>query len=121
MKRLFILTLALAGMLALPPQTRSGAIGQGSQTCPASGNKALSSTSFPAPIKAIWVSVQAPSANSGQIYVGGPGVTTSTANFFNATGFFFFPTQSNAPAYALNQIYIACTNSSDTVTYLYGQ
>jgi hypothetical protein len=117
MKRLLFLTLALAGMLAIPENIRSGAIGQGSQTCPASGNKALSTVAT----RAVWVNVQGPSANTGQIYTGGPGVTTSTADFFGAYGGFFFPPEGGAATYQLNQIYIACTNSADSVTYKYGQ
>lgn len=99
------------------PVAKSGAYLSGSNTCPASGAKQVSSTQ----IKATWVSIQAPSTNSGKIYFGGSTVSTSEGNYITAGGVNFFPPVSNSSFYDLRQIYFACGNSADTITISYAQ
>ncbi len=123
MRHLIRLSLALF-LAALPAgHLYSGALGTGSQTCPASGTKALSTVVT----KASWVSIQAPngtgglSTNTGYVFVGDSAVTTSKGNGIAAGGTLFMPTQGTASPYALSQIYIACTVSADSVMFLYLQ
>lgn len=107
--------LLLLPLLVFP--MRPGALGTGSQTCPTSGRKQLSTTQT----KVTWISVQAPSGNTGSIYLGGPAVTTSLGNYITAGGTFFFPAVSNTAAYDLSQSFMACTVTADTVTFTYLQ
>lgn len=111
MRRLLVLLF----ILTIP--IHSGALGTGSQTCPSSGRKQLSTTQT----KALWISIQAPTANTGQVWVGGPAVTTSAGNFIAGGGSYFLPTAGNATTYDLSQTYIACTVGADSVTYTYHQ
>ncbi len=109
----FFLTLPLC-----PPLVRAAGGGQGSQTCPSSGSKRISSTSLKT---TIWF-VQAPSANTGQVYIGfSSGVTTSTGIYLNAGDSLTNPPQGNAATHDLSQVYIACTQSADSITYSYEQ
>lgn len=113
-----IRVLVLCGLIAIPAALEAGNISNGAKTCPASGRIALSATS----IKASWVSIQAPSTNSGSVYVGGSTVVvTTSANGLAANGAFFMPPLANVAPYELSQIYIACTNSGDLVTFTYFQ
>jgi hypothetical protein len=109
--------LVLLFALALPFSMHSGALGTGSQTCPASGRKQLSTTQT----RAMWVSIQSPTANTGKVYVGGPAITTSVGNYAVAGGSVFLPTAGNSAPYDLSATWIACTVSEDTVTYTYLQ
>ncbi len=96
---------------------RSGSIGSGTTTCPASGSKAVASAST----FAGWVIVQAPVGNAGVIYVGATGVTSTTGPAILAGGSFMAPPRSSTSSYNLNQRFIACSNSNDTIVYIYAQ
>lgn len=91
--------------------------GDGSNTCPTSGNKAVSSTRLVAGL----VTVQAPSANTGNIYLGGSSLTTSRGIFITPGGSYTYPPQSNTQPYDLSAIRFACTVSADSITYNYVQ
>lgn len=109
--RLFALFI-IAVFLANPAAIKSG-----SNTCPSSGNKTVSSTN----IRAIQVIVMGTSGNTGKVYVGGPTVTTSEGIYLNAGDTINFATQGNASAYDLSNIYFACTVSGDSIGFTYVQ
>ena len=110
MKRI-IFTLALLPFLALP--THSGIPINGSQTCPSSGNKRLSTTST----KTIQLTIAAPFTNTGNITIGGSGVTTTNAILLLPGGSFNFAPQGNASSHDLSQTFFACTVSADSVVW----
>lgn len=112
--RIFVL---LSGLLILAPSAKTGTVGSGSQTCPTSGNKRVSSSN----IFATYVSIQAPIGNTGTVFVGGSTVTTSQGNGILALGTVGFAPHANAAVFNLNQIYFACSVSADSVYYLYIQ
>jgi hypothetical protein len=89
----------------------------GANTCPTSGAKAVSATSA----RSVTWTVQAPLANTGKIYIGGPTVTTSTGIALNPGDGYTNPSQGNAASYDLSQVYFACTVSGDSITYVYQQ
>jgi|SRR5690349_21785378 len=110
MLRFAALLLALA--LALP----AGNVSNGSNTCPTSGAKRISSTS----IRAIHFTVQSVSSNMGIIYLGGPSVTTNGVAI-GAGDADTFPPASNTAQYDLSQIYFACSVNTDSIVYTYLQ
>lgn len=110
-------TLVLAALILLAPALRSGGFTSASQTCPSSGNKKVASSTT----KAVWYIIQAPSANTGKVYVGGSTVTTSTGAYLSAGDSLSAPPQGGAAAYDLSNTYIACTQAADTITYFYAQ
>ena len=112
MKKITFGLLLIFGALA-----HAGSLGVGSQTCPSSGVKQLSTTQT----KATWVIVQAPSANAGSVYVGNISVSTSKGVYITSAQSLPLPAAANTQPYDLSQIYIACSNSNDTVTFLYLQ
>lgn len=118
--RLLILSFALA-LTALCPLTtpvRAAGGGQGSQTCPSSGSQRIVTTST----RAVDWTIQAPSANTGKVYIGfSSAVTTSTGIYLNAGDSFTKQPAGNAASRDLSQVYIACTQSADTITYVYEQ
>lgn len=124
MKHLRILFAVLA--LAIPVSLHSGALGQGLTTCPTSGSKQLSTVST----KVTWINVQAPADNAGAVYIGGPGITGtsavcnasgSTGICLLSTGTAFIPPISNTSSYDLSQTFFTCTTSSDSLRYTYSR
>ncbi len=101
----------------------AAALKSGVQTCPTSGIKQLSITQ----VKASWVSLQAPSGNTGAVAFGDTTITVAAAcavargNCILASGSAFLPALGNSAAYDLAQIWIACTASSDAVMFNYLQ
>jgi hypothetical protein len=121
MQRFRLLLLVLLLVFSAAPARQSlahaGNIGQGSATCPSSGAKQLSSTAA----AYMWISFQAPLANTGRVYFGGSAVTTSTGNFILAGGNYAFLPVANTFPYQATNIYFACTVSGDSITYNYLQ
>jgi len=111
--------LALASFLVLVGVSRvpSASLGTGSNTCPSSGAKQLSSTQR----KVTWISIQSPSTNVGILYVGGASVASTQGNAVLPLGTSFLPPVSNSAAYDLSQTFFTCSNSADTVIYTYAQ
>jgi hypothetical protein len=109
--RIAVVLLGLA--LALP----AGQIFSGSVSCPTSGNKVVSSTT----IKAVTYTLQAPTANTGSVYIGGSTVSTSQGFFLKSGDSYTSPPQSNTAAYNLGTTYFACSASGDSLTYSYFQ
>lgn len=109
--RFAALLLALA--IALP----AGNVTSGSNTCPTSGAKKVSSTST----RAIHVTIQADTTNMGYIHLGGSAVTTSTGVYLGAGDANTLPPASNSAQYDLSQIYFACTVNTDTIVFTYLQ
>lgn len=96
----------------------------GLQTCPSSGNKAVIASASSCPqssCKANTWTIQAPTTNTGKVYIGGSTVTTSTGVAIAAGDSASMYTQSNTFPYDLTQTYIACTASGDSVTFNYNQ
>lgn len=102
------------------------ALHPGTLTCPASGAKQLSTTAGFAS-KATWINLQAPAGNSGSVFVGDSTVTAAAncapgkGACMLAAGSVFLPALANTQAYDLSQTYIACSNSGDSVIFLYLQ
>lgn len=113
----------LLGMLigaALLVELHGASFRNGSNTCPTSGAKQLSSTS----IRASWVTVQspaAPSANTGRLHFGDSTVTTSNGVYISPGGTYTFPTEGNSAVYDLSNIYFACSVNTDIVNFNYLQ
>lgn len=108
--------IVLLASIALP--LHSGGVISGSTSCPASGSKTITVASTPV----AWVVIQAPFLNSGSVYVGQSGVTTSTAPEIKAGGSITLQSKSNTDNYDLGKnVYFACANSGDTVTYVGNQ
>jgi hypothetical protein len=115
--RCLILTLVLSLVL-------SAGLNSGSQTCPSSGNKLVIAavTSCPAnSCKSSTWTIQAPSGNTGKVYIGGSTVSTSVGVYLNAGDSASMPTLGNATPYDLTQVYIACTVAGDSIIYNYNQ
>lgn len=87
----------------------------GSTTCPTSGNKQVNSTSA----KALMYVIQAPSANTGSVCIGGSDVTTSNSPCLAAGQTMSGNPAGNAYVYDLSVIYFACTANTDTVRWSY--
>lgn len=110
-------------LIACPIGLHSASIRSGTQSCPTSGIKQLSSTQT----KASWIAIQAPQGNTGVIAIGGSGTTVAAACApgagvcIGASSSFFLPPVSNSSAYDLSQTFIACTVSADTVVFTYLQ
>jgi hypothetical protein len=111
----YLLQLLLAALIV--PMANPGAVKSGSNTCPSSGNKAISS----AQIKAAQVIVMAAAANTGKVYVGGSTVTSTEGVYLNAGDSVNFAPRGTTDAYDLSAIYFACAQSADTITYTYAQ
>lgn len=75
---------------------------------------ALSATS----IKAAWVQIQ-PLTFTGNIRTGDRNITSTRGAVVSNSGYQFMPTQGNANAYNLNDIYILSSVPGDTVAILY--
>lgn len=111
---------ALLIFVALTLPLGSAAFRSGSQTCPTTGTKQLSTT---APTRALWISLQAPSDNTGVVAIGSQSVTVAaacaaaTGNCLTASGSVLYPTISNTAAYDLGQTWFACTVAADKLMY----
>jgi hypothetical protein len=110
----------LAVLIALVLPLGSATFRSGSQTCPSSGTKQLSTT---APTRAIWISLQSPSGNTGVIAFGSQSVTvaaacaTASGNCMTASGTAFLPAVSNSSSYDLSQVWFTCTVAGDTIMF----
>lgn len=109
--RLLIVCVAMSSSL------RSGGFISGSNSCPASGNKQVTSSKA----SAAWYVIQAPTANTGRVYIGDSGVTTSEGVFLSSGDSLSAPPRGNTASYNLADVYIACTETTDTITYVYAQ
>jgi hypothetical protein len=111
--------LVLCTFLALPALCPAGSFSNGSAavSCPSSGNEQLTSTQ----LIVAWAVIQAPAANTGNVYFGGSGVTTSNGVYIVPGGSLNLPPRSNTAAFNLSGVYMACTQSGDSVTYIYAQ
>lgn len=117
LRRLAVASLVLSSLLL-------AGLNSGSQTCPASGNKAVIAAASSCPAsncKSTSWTIQAPAGNTGTVYVGGNTVTTSSGVGLVAGASATTLTQANTFPYDLTQTFIACTASGDTVTFNYIQ
>jgi len=113
-----LLTAALALMLTLSLATAPAANWKSlTVTCPTSGAKVVSSTQ----IKASWVLLQSPYANTGVIYVGDSAVSSTEGVQLLIGDALNAPPQGNSQVFDLGLIYFACSVNTDTVTVLYAQ
>ena len=113
MKRIiFVLSLLLMqGAILHPASPKSGAT-----TCPSSGAKRLVTASTPA----ITVTVQVPLGNTGgTIYFGDSTVSSTTGIALNKGDSFTFAPASNSNSWNLYQMYFACSDSGDKITWIY--
>jgi hypothetical protein len=108
MKRLCVMITLMA---ALVPGLHSDFI-SGSQTCPSSGNKQLTTTSQ----NLYQLVVTANILNSAEVHVGGNNTTTSNGGVLTP-GASFSATKTN-PGVNPTTLYIACVNSGDSVTWV---
>ena len=112
-----LLAISLFLVLALPLIAPAGQFGHGSNTCPASGSKAVSASTL---YVSEWI-VQAPAANTGSVYFGGSTVTTSTGTYIAPGGSIHYSPHGTSDTFNLAQIYFACTVNTDGITYTYVQ
>jgi len=111
--RLFALFFLVMGLAVAPAAN----VKSGSATCPSSGSKQVSTTS----LKVIKLDIMAPLANTGTVYIGGSTISSTTGiPVTNASGY-SFPPVSNSASYDLSNIYFACSQSADSITFLYLQ
>lgn len=90
----------------------------GSKDVAAAGTaEALSATG----IIADWVQVQAKSANTGLIFTGGTGVSSSAGVRLYADDGFMYPPKANNAMYDLQHIYIDAAVNGEGVTFTYGR
>lgn len=116
LKTRIVCTLLL--LMVVSPVMKSGGVISGTTTCPASGSKAITATSTPVS----WVVIQNPFLSSGSIYVGQSGVTTTTAPEIKAGGSITLSSKGTSTSYDLGKnVYFACANSGDSVTYVANQ
>lgn len=97
-------------LLVMTPAMRADFV-QGSQTCPASGNIQVSTSSY----NLYQLTVSATITNTGRVYLGGNGVTTSSGAYMIAGGSY----TAVKPSAGVNPVtlYIACTVAADTITW----
>ncbi len=111
MKRLIlILSLVMVqGLYSASPKS-------GSTTCPSAGAKRLVTVSTPAVI----VTVQVPLGNTGStIYLGDSTINSTTGIALNKGDSYTFSPASNSNSWNLYQMYFACSNANDTITWIY--
>ena len=91
---------------------RSSRFISGSASCPTSGNAQVSTTGY----NLFSLTVSAGSINTGSIYLGGTGVTTSSGIYLASSASSYSVT---LPFAGLNPsaLYFACTVSGDSVTW----
>ena len=114
------LRLFLLSVLVVLGSLRGGAPGNATISCPASGNKQISTTRT----SAQWIEFVNPAANSGSIYLGGSKIATSGANsgaFMTTGSSWLWPPIANTAPYDLSQIWFACGTSGDSLSYTYFQ
>jgi len=113
-----LLTAAFALLLTIAASTSPAANWKSlAVACPSSGAKVVSSSQ----IKASWVLLQSPYANTGTIYVGGSNVSTTVGAQLLFGDSLNAPPQGNSQVFDLGLIYFACSVNTDTVTVLYAQ
>lgn len=113
-----IVTLSLFMLLAIP--TKSAGLINGSTSCPASG--AIVVTTLSTPVS--WAVIQAPSANTGVIYIGGVSTVSSTTTVgIAAFGSLTLQAKgNNAANYDLGKnVWFACSQSGDKIVYVGAQ
>lgn len=113
---LSILSITL-GLLLLVYVAKSADVKAGTTTCPASGSKAIATSS----IRVQMATVRTLVANTGIIYLGGSAITTSNGVFLYGGESYTFPTQGNSSPYDLSRIYFACSVNTDVINYTYAQ
>lgn len=103
-------------LILLTAQTGfTGAFGSGRTACPASGNVALTTTN----VKFAWGVLLAPSGNTGVLYIGDSTVSSTTGAYLNSGDSLNLPPLSNTYAFNTNDIFFACSNSADSIQYVY--
>lgn len=118
-RTIITLTILLTAALIL-----CAGLNSGSQTCPSSGNKAVIASSSSCPsstCKASTWTIQAPSANTGKVYVGGSTIATTNGVYLNAGDSATLSSGGTSFPFDLTQTFIACSVSADTVTFNYTQ
>lgn len=116
MRKIAYSVFALCLLIATPIAHSSG-FGSGSQTCPASGAKAVSSTS----VAVSTFTIQAPFGNAGTVYVGGSNVSSTVGNQLPASWSFAPPAHGQNTSFNLTGVFFACSNSADSIVYTYIQ
>lgn len=103
--------LLLAFLVIVTPQF-AGDFVSGSNTCPTSGAKQVSATSY----NVMNLVVTAGLSNAGQIHLGGSNVTTSDGGVLTPGASFFASKPSNSVNPAT--LYFACTTNTDTISWI---
>lgn len=111
MRTLAIVVISLALLVFMAPAAN---VGNGTRTCPSSGNQPISTTSVRTPT----YTIQAPVTNTGNVCFGGLGVTVSNSPCLSAGASYTAPTQGNAAPYDLAHVNMACTVSADVLKYI---
>lgn len=115
--RLLIVSL-LALLLALP--CSPGAVLSGTRAC--NGTLTATALSTNTSVRAVTITMRAPNANAGTVFVGGSNVNTTNGGVFLESGdSFTLQPQGNSASYTLSQVYFACTNSADDLDFAYAQ
>lgn len=109
-----VLTLLLTLSVVVAPAANWKSLTVG---CPTAGAKVVSATQ----IKASWVLIQSPFANTGVIYVGGSSVSPTEGMQLLIGDALNAPPQGNSQVFDLGLIYFACSVNTDTITVLYAQ
>lgn len=105
-----IITLLM--LIAAPIVTRSGEYVSGATTCPSSGAARVSTTS----VSVAQLTVVAPTANTGEVHVGGSNVTTSTGGILLPGG--SYTDNKNNAGTNPSILFFACTVSADTINWI---
>jgi len=111
--RLFALFFLVMGLAVAPAAN----VKSGSTTCPSNGSKQVASSS----VRVAKIDLQAPVANTGVVYVGGSTISSTTGIALTNGDGYSVPPISNTASYDLTNIYFACSQSADKITYTYLQ
>lgn len=113
-----LVTFAAALLLTIAASTSPAANWRSlTVACPSSGAQVVSATQ----IKASWVVIQSPFTNTGVIYVGDSGVSSTEGVQLLIGDALNAPPQGNSQVFDLGLIYFACSVNTDSVTVLYAQ
>jgi hypothetical protein len=87
----------------------------GTVTCPTSGNKQVTTRAD----KAVTYTIQAPTANAGNIFWGDVNINTSAGIPLAPGDSYTGQPQGNSSAYTMNSIYFACSTNTDSINFIY--
>lgn len=113
MKRLILLVALFAAQIQM---VTPAAPASGSNTCPASGAKRVNSSAR----WAVTVTITAADDNNGAVYIGGSDISSTTGVKLQAGDAFTLGSAGNANIWNLNQIWFACADANDGITWFIG-